>query len=110
MIAMFKDHPNNFFLDSGRGNNRKGFLLKEIVLNTEVKKSLIGFHAFTGNDYVSSFYRKGKAACWKILEKNSKFLKAFQDLGSNWELTDETFELLEEHICVLYGSRKKDVN
>ena len=39
MIAMFKDHPNNFFLDSGRGNNRKGFLLKEIVLNTEVKKS-----------------------------------------------------------------------
>ena len=59
---------------------------------------------------VSSFYRKGKAACWKILEKNPKFLKAFQDLGSNWELTDETFELLEEYICVLYGSRKKDVN
>ena len=76
----------------------------------EVKESLIGFHAFTGNDYVSSFYRKGKGVCWSALEKNPRFLPAFKDLGSTWELAEETFKLLEEYVCVLYGCRKKNVN
>ena len=50
----------------------------EILRGTEqfeskVKESLIGFHAFTGNDYVSSFYRKGKGGCWSALEKIQDF-------------------------------------
>ena len=110
MIGIFIDQPDHFFIDSGRGKYRKGFRLNEINLNDEIKMSLIGFHAFTGNDYVSSFYRKGKAACLRVLEKNPKFLKAFQDLGSSWELEDETFDLLQEYVCKLYGSREKNVD
>ena len=107
---MFIDQPDHFFIDSGSGKNRKGFLLNEINLNDDIKNCLIGFHAFTGNDYISSFYRKGKAVCWKVLENNPKFLKVFQDLGTSWELTDETFELLEEYVCKLYGCREDNVD
>ena len=110
MISMFIEHPEYFFIDSVSGKNHKGFRLNEINMDSEVKKSLIGFHAFTGNDYVSSFYQKRKFLCWKILEKNPKFLEAFQDLGSTWELDDKTFELLNEYVCILYGYQKKDVN
>ena len=110
MLGMFIDQPDHFFIDSGSGKNRKGFLLNEINLNDDIKNCLIGFHAFTGNDYISSFYRNGKAVCWKVLENNPKFLKAFQDLGTSWELTDETFELLEEYVCKLYGCREDNVD
>ena len=44
------------------------------------------------------------------IEKNPRFLPAFKDLGSTWELSEETFKLLEEYVCVLYGCRKKNVN
>ena len=72
--------------------------------------SHIDFHVFTGNAYVSSFYRKGKAMCWKVLEKHPKYVVAFQDLGPSWDLKDETIELLEEYVCELYGCRKNNVN
>ena len=91
MIGMFIDHPEHFYIDTGSGKHRKGFRLSEIILSTEIKLSLLGFHAFTGNYYVSSFYQKGKVICWRVLEKYPKFLQAFQDLGSNWELQDSTF-------------------
>ena len=82
ILGMFIDQPEYFFMDSGSGKNCKGFLLNEINLDYEIKKCLIGFHAFTGNYYISSFYWKGKEVCWKVLEKNPKFLNAFQEFGS----------------------------
>ena len=60
---------------------------------------------FTGNDYISSFFRKGKTACWKIVEKNSKFVEVFASLGCSWNLQDNVFNGLEEYICYLYGFR-----
>ena len=66
--------------------NCKGYLLNEINLDYEIKNCLIGFHAFTGNYYISSFYQKGKEVYRKVHEKNPKFLKAFQDFGSSWVL------------------------
>ena len=30
----------------------------------------MGFHSFTGNDYCSAFFGKGKQTCWKIMIKN----------------------------------------
>ena len=71
---------------------------------------MIGFHAFTGNDYISSFFRKGKTACWKIVEKTSKFVEVFASLGCSWNLQDNVFNGLEEYVCYLYGFRKKAIN
>ena len=53
MLGMLIDQPDHFFIDSGSGKNRKGFLLNEINLNNDIKNCLIGFHAFTGNYYIS---------------------------------------------------------
>jgi hypothetical protein len=81
----------------------------EVFLN--VVKTF-GFHAFTGNDYVSSFFRKGKQVCWKNMKNSTKFIKAFGQLGESWELKEDSalFSLIEEYTCLLYGFKEKSVD
>ena len=51
-------------------------------LSAEEKKALIGVHVFSGNDYVSSFFRKGKSAFWKLALKKQEFLQyAFSEIS-----------------------------
>ena len=69
-------------------------------MSEDMKKALIGFHSFTGNDYTSSFFRKGKVACWKVIETNHKFLHAFKELGLAWELAASAYEILEEYVTM----------
>ena len=44
-------------VDYGNGKNRKGVWLNSIDLDDNIRAALIGFHAFTGNDYVSLFFK-----------------------------------------------------
>ena len=106
MISKLLNNADRVFLDCGTGVHRQGMRLSDVDMLESEKKCLIGFHAFTGNDYISSFFRKGKTACWKIVWKNSKFAS----LGCSWNLQDNAFNGLEEYFCYLYGFRKKDVN
>ena len=46
-------------------DNIKNIRLNSIIFEDEITKSLIGFDAFTGSNYVSSFYRKGKPSCFR---------------------------------------------
>eukprot|EP00794_Sanderia_malayensis_P014842 gene14842-biopygen11931 len=98
------------YLDFGTGIHRKGMILSDIEIDECKKSSLIGFHAFTGNDYVSSFFRKGKAACWKVVNNNEKCVATFNSLGSSWNITEETMNGIEEYVCLLYGFRQRNVN
>ena len=50
------------YIDYSSGKRKKGIWLKDINLKEAERKALIDFHAFTGNDYVSAFFRKGKNA------------------------------------------------
>ena len=104
------NYQNRVFLDYGTGNHSKGLWLCDIELSDSEKECLIGFHVFTGNDYISSFFRKGKRACWKIIEKNPKFIEVFALLSSSWSPQDEVYDGLGEYVCRLYGYKKKDVN
>ena len=54
-------------------------------------------HAFSGNDYVSSFFRKGKILFWKKIKSCPEYLNTFSELG-NFNHTD-----LESFVCALYG-------
>ena len=110
MIGRLAQYETRCFLDNGTGNNRKGLWLDNLEMSEDAKLSLIGFHAFSGNDYISSFFRKGKSLCWKVAEKNPRFLHAFQELGVEWDLTPAVYEVLEEYVCNLYGARKRKVN
>ena len=44
------------------------------------------------------------------MKLKSKFLEAFKSLGLRWHLTETTFNVLEEYVCMLYGQNTKDVN
>ena len=110
VLVHLYDHKEKVLLDNGSGTNRKQIWLGNFNIESELLQALIGFHSFTGNDYVSSFFRKGKDLCWRLLEKQSKFQNAFATLGSSWHLSDETWTSLEEYVCCLYGVRGKNVD
>ena len=69
---------------------------------------LIRFHAFTGNDYISSFYRKGMATYFKILQGSSKFQSPFA--ANDLNISDDLLTKLEGFVCHICGMQKKDVN
>ena len=94
----------------GSGNNKKRCWLKDFALNQANSSALLGLHAFTGNDFVSSFFRKGKLKCWKTLQKFSKFEDCFSQLGAEWDLSDSLFNELEKYVCNLYGYGEKNIN
>ena len=61
---------------------------------TDPVDALIIFRAFTGNDYISSFFRKGKKKCLKLVEKRQNKKEI----------------VLEEFICQLYGYWNKSTD
>ena len=71
--------------------------------------SLIGLHAFTGNDYASSFFRKEKNGFWKLIQKCNRFEECFALLGTNPALAEETIDILEEYVGCLYGVESRSV-
>ena len=95
-LSLFTEKLDKIYLDYGTGKAKKYFKLASIDMSDEHKSSLIGFHAFTENDYVSSTFRKSKKTYWKVLKKNSRFVRAFSSLGSTWDLDEQLIALLEE--------------
>ena len=92
------------FIDNGTGKSRKIVDVTSSTLDQEKKKALIGVHAISGNDYVSSFFRKGKAAFWKAMLKRPEYIRLFVELGSCLDVSDELAQGLEKFVCALYGN------
>ena len=97
-------------MDHGSGKRRKGKRLANMTLNEDERMAIVGFHAFTRNDYLPAMFRRGKKRCWDATKKSTMFLNAFKELVRDWELTDEIVTTLEEYVCSLYGSKKNTVN
>jgi hypothetical protein len=94
------DDKSRIKFDYGNGTNRKALWLDEIDMARDQCDALIGFHAFTGNDYVSAFFRKGKSLCWKTMIKNDKYLDCFKALGDQWDLSIYLKSTLKHiHLC-----------
>ena len=81
-------------------------MLDQINLRRYRRQALIVFHSFTGNDYVSAFFLKGKDVCWKMMIKNDLLV----EIGDDWELSQQIKLVLERYVCRLYGSKKDTVN
>ena len=58
MISKLLNNADRVFLDYGTGIHRKEMWLSDVDMPESEKKCLIGFYAFTGNDYISSFFPK----------------------------------------------------
>ena len=109
------DLENNvqIFIDNGSGKNRKLLELNLCDLTDQQKKSLVRMHAFTSNDYVTSFLRKGKQLCWRFVCNNQTFLDLFGRLGTRTDihLTEEMYDGFEKYVCRIYGEKRiEDVN
>ena len=94
-------------IDNGVGKSRKIIDMSTSLLCQQKRKALAAVHAFSGNDYVSSFFRKGKKVMWKLVLQNDKFLDAFSQLGLFNSVTDEVSNCLEKFMCALYSYKNE---
>ena len=67
--------------------------------------ALTGLYVFTICNYTSAFARKGKSRPYAIVTKSNKFQRAFASM-SHTVPTKEVFKILQDFVCVLYGTRK----
>lgn len=100
------DKQQRVVYDYGTGKTRKKIMLDSYTLPENHRAALIGFHAFSGNDYVSTFFRKGKVLCWRLMIKDGKFLELFQNLGDELDVDRNLVTSIEHYVCQLYGCVK----
>ena len=93
-------------IDNRTGKGRKIVDVTSSTLDLDKKKALIGMHAFSGNDYVSSFFKKGKVAVWKTMLKRQEFIRLFEELGTSPQVPDHISQGLERFVCALYGNHR----
>ena len=103
ILVLFLSHDDGIcvLIDNGTGNARKIIDIHSARLSTDQRRALTGMHAFSGNDYVSSFFRIGKTQVWKKILKNPQFIQVFGNLGNF------NFEDLEKFVRSLYGYPKQ---
>ena len=51
------------FYDYGNGDHRRSIWLSTLEMGENHSDVHVGFHSFTGTDYTSAFFRKGKKRC-----------------------------------------------
>ena len=69
--------------------------------------ALPGLHSFTVDtvETVSAFGGKGKITTFKLMQKNTKYQDAFTQLGKEWPVPGDLFNMLQEFTCKLYAAR-----
>ena len=92
------------YIDNGTGKYRRILHLNESDMTAKQQKALIGYHAFTGNDYVSSFLTETKRT-WTIIQNNEELLNLFGKL-SEGNLTEDLYKGLEKFVCTIYNEKK----
>ena len=70
-------------------------MVNSINISDEQRSAIIGFHDFTGNDYVSSFFLKGQKRCLEVAIKSLLFLVAFAALGNDLKFEKQVISTLE---------------
>ena len=60
VLLMLHFSGSNIFLDTGHGDAKKIIDIRYPMLSKIEYQGLSGIHAFSGNDYISIFFRRGK--------------------------------------------------
>ncbi len=71
------------------------------TLSPQLCNALPGFHTFTGNDYIATFFNKGKVIPLGIMEKS--YIQAFAKLGVTDELDLVMVTDIEAFVCQLFS-------
>ena len=109
-MSLLYTYKERVFIDNGTGESRKLIWLGGVNLSHKKCKALLGMHAFTVNDYVSSFFKKGKEMWWKLVRKYEKFERCFINLGMESSFSSSLFSTQQEFVSMLYGTKLKPVN
>ncbi|XP_041481075.1 uncharacterized protein LOC121428475 [Lytechinus variegatus] len=104
-------------MDCGMGNNRRFINVSNITDVLEestpgLLRAMPAYHAFTGCDFTSAFYRKGKTKPLEIITKDEtgRFLNLFIRMGDP-EAEGIDVDVASEFVCYLYAQHKvNDVN
>lgn len=114
LIHFYPEIGTNVFFDTGTGDKRRLIDISLVFnkLGHQAAKAILGFHAFTGCDSVSSFTRKGKIRPWQIMLKDCEIMDAYGQLGLWDDLSPNIANIIEGHVCQMYGSKQqiKDIN
>ena len=93
---------SNIFLDAGHGEPGKITDISCCPMLSKIKyHGLSGIHPFSGNDYISSFFRKSKKNFWKTLLKCPEYRDIFTNLETNEMLQEDTLKEIESFVCKL---------
>ena len=106
-VSRFDEDSEMIHIYFGTGKNRKILSVGSINMSRELRKALIEFHDFIGNEYVSSFFKKSKKYCWRLLERNSRFLHVFEALVTDWQLSDSTLLVWRKLFATCMEIRRK---
>ena len=96
-VSVLYNHKT-ILIDNSSGKEQKSVWLGALELSQQRSKSLLRLQAFSKNDYVPSFFKKGKNQFWKLLEKFEKFHDCSSNLGIQYEMSEELFKQLEEFV------------
>ena len=113
IVAQFVSNINSItgdiYIENGTGNAKNIFEISDCSLSEEQLRAVMGLHAFSGNDYIACFFRKGKKTCWRTASKG--FMELFSCLGETYNLDPNQKDEIEKFVCALYGKPKlKKVN
>ena len=117
LCLAFKDSaPATMYLKCGTQTRTRFVSITNVLERhgSRICKCLPGPHAFTRCDNVSAFFEKGKLTVLKVVKRRPAYQELFQQLGVEWELSNELFVLLQEFMitCLMYSSNPgtRDVN
>ena len=110
LALLFSEDVSNIYIRRGTETRTRYVNISRLArtLGPEKCKALLGAHAFTGCDSVSAFSGRGKVGDVKLLD--DEYLRRWlAELGQDWELSPELFQVLQEYTCRLYAP-KSDVS
>lgn len=111
LLRYAHDIKKSVLFDTGSGNHRRVIDVSSIAneLGPDFCHALLNLHAFSGCDTTSSFLRHGKKSVLSKLEKNRQFFPSFKLLGQSPTVSNELLSSLEEFVCCIYSSSKKNL-
>ena len=91
-------------MEFGIGATRRFIQITDIDNNLEstkpgLPKALLGFHALTGSDYTSCFYRKGKSKPLTVLENDDSHISSMNSMVTE----NPDMEGITRFVCHIYG-------
>ena len=107
LLANAKKFNSHIWYDCGLDsvNTRCYVDITNLAKTINYVDALPGIYVYTGCDYTSAFYEKGKVQPLALMMKHQKYLDVFSSLGDT-SLEESCMKSIEEFTCALYGYSK----